>query len=288
MMRPRFGRVWLALVFVGVGTLAAAPAAAANKEHQQLMADIRMLQEQAQLLQNLLGNLNESIKSVNSRLDQQDAAMRKAFADQKLAIDNLSGDLRVVREKVDDNNVRIGSLKEELEAVRQTVQQLANRPTVSDGGGAGGTTPLGTAPTGSGSPSGSAPGAPQAGTSPAGLWDMAYGDYMLGQWDLAIQGFESYLRYFPKSDRAAEAQVKIGASYEMAGNKAKAVETFDKAIRDYPTAAAIPDAYYRKGVVLLELKQLDKAREAFEYVAKNFPETAAGPLARQKLDQMKK
>ena len=30
------------------------PATAANKEHQQLMADIRMLQEQAQLLQNML------------------------------------------------------------------------------------------------------------------------------------------------------------------------------------------------------------------------------------------
>ena len=29
--------------------------AAANKEHQQLMADIRMLQEQSQQLQNLLG-----------------------------------------------------------------------------------------------------------------------------------------------------------------------------------------------------------------------------------------
>ena len=44
--------VILSLAFVS-------PAAAANKEHQQLMADIRMLQEQAQLLQNLLGTLND-------------------------------------------------------------------------------------------------------------------------------------------------------------------------------------------------------------------------------------
>ena len=75
---------------------------AANKEHQQLMADIRMLQEQSQLLQNLLGTLNESIKAVNTRLDEQTGAMRKTAADQKLQMDNLSGDLRVVREKVDD------------------------------------------------------------------------------------------------------------------------------------------------------------------------------------------
>src|SRR5436190_19108821 len=103
------------------------PAAAANKEHQQMMADIRMLQEQAQLLQNMLGTLNESIRAVNTRLEEQSGAMRKAFADQKLLIDNLTSDLRVVREKVDDNNVRIGSLREELEAVRQTVQQVASR-----------------------------------------------------------------------------------------------------------------------------------------------------------------
>jgi TolA-binding protein len=117
---------------------------------------------------------------------------------------------------------------------------------------------------------------------------MAYGDYTLGQWDLAIQGFESYIRYFPRSDRAAEAQVKIGASYDQAGDKAKALEAFDKAIRDYPTAAPVSEAYYRKGVVLAALKQPDKAKEAYEYVVKNFPETQAALLARQKLDQMKK
>ena len=47
-------RVFGALLGVILLT-AASPAFAANKEHQQLMADLRMLQEQAQLLQNLLG-----------------------------------------------------------------------------------------------------------------------------------------------------------------------------------------------------------------------------------------
>ena len=56
-------------VFVLAAALAP-PASAANKEHQQLMADIRMLQEQSQLLQNLLGTLNDSIKAVNARLDE--------------------------------------------------------------------------------------------------------------------------------------------------------------------------------------------------------------------------
>ena len=75
-----------------VATGLPAPASAANKEHQQLAADIRMLQEQMQLLQNMLGTLNDSLKAVNTRLDDQTNTMRKAFADQKLLIDNLSSD----------------------------------------------------------------------------------------------------------------------------------------------------------------------------------------------------
>src|SRR5262249_19337433 len=124
--------------------LAASPALAANKEHQQLMADIRMLQEQSQLLQNLLAALNESLRAVNTRLDQQTEANRKALADQKLIIDNLSNDVRVVREKLDDNNVRVGTLAQEVEALRQSLQQIS-RPapatTDSDAPAAGGGPP---------------------------------------------------------------------------------------------------------------------------------------------------
>jgi tol-pal system protein YbgF len=143
-------------------------------------------------------------------------------------------------------------------------------------------------------PAGAAPGAAQGGppmapgTSPSNLWEMAYADYTLGQWDLAIQGFESFIRYFPKSDRVSEAQVKIGQSYDMAGNKAKALEALDKAIRDYPAGSATPDAYVRKGAVLLDLRQPDKAKDAWEYVVKNFPETDAARIAKQRLDQLKK
>src|SRR5438034_10618514 len=86
----------------------AAPAAAIDKEQRQLMADVRMLQEQSQQLQNLINALNaalaEALKAVNQRLDDQANAERKAFADQKLIVDTLSNDLRVVREKVDDTN----------------------------------------------------------------------------------------------------------------------------------------------------------------------------------------
>ena len=68
-------RVFGALLGVILLT-AASPASAANNEHQQLMADLRMLQEQSQLLQNLIGSVTEALKAVNTRLDQQSETTR--------------------------------------------------------------------------------------------------------------------------------------------------------------------------------------------------------------------
>src|SRR5262245_35339062 len=118
----------------------ASSAAAADKETRQMMADIRILQEQSQQLQNqiqaLIATLNESIKAVNARIEDQTNANRKSLADQKLVIDTMANDLRMLREKVDDNNVRVGSLGQEIEALRQSVSASnAPRPVGAEMGG---------------------------------------------------------------------------------------------------------------------------------------------------------
>src|SRR3954467_3089516 len=155
----------LASLLAAAIVLAAAPARAANKEHQQLMADLRILQEQSQQLQNLLGTLNDAIKAVNTRLDQQAETTRKAFADSKLVIDNLTNDVRVIREKLDDNNVRIGSLTQEVDAMRQSLQNLGTRPAA--------TTPeQDTATAGGGAPpTPASAGGTTIGASPKQVWD---------------------------------------------------------------------------------------------------------------------
>ena len=262
----------------------AAPASAANKEHQQLMADIRMLQEQSQILQNLLGQLNDALKTVNTRLDQQAETTRKAFADQKLVIDNLTNDARVIREKLDDNNVRVGSLTQEVDALRQSMQQLSARPAVTE--------PDPGAPGGGAPPTGGTTAPPPTGgamtASPKQLWDAAYADYTSGQYDLAILGFEAYIKSFPKADLADDAQVMICASYLNDKKDEKAVEACDAAIRTYPGGNAIPDAYYRKGLALANLRDVNGARTAWETVVRNYKESDAARLAQQRLDQIRR
>ncbi|MCU1383383.1 MAG: tol-pal system protein YbgF [Acidobacteria bacterium] len=271
---------------LGVILLAAAsPASAANKEHQQLMADLRMLQEQSQVLQNLIGTVTETLKAVNTRLDQQGETTRKAFADQKLVIDNLTNDVRVIRERLDDNNVRIGSLTQEVDSLRQSLQQMGSRPSVT--GDAADPPSAGAA---SSSPAAAPGGQPNGGinVSPKQLFDSAMGDYYSGQYDLAIVGFSEYIRSFPKSDQADDAQVNICMAYLQDGKNDKAVEACDLAIRTYPTGDKIPDAYYRKGLALKNLRDLNGARDAWDHVVKAFPDSDAGRLAKQGLEQVKR
>jgi TolA-binding protein len=281
-MRLKSSGAPLALAAViAVAALRPVPLGAANKEHQQLMADLRMLQEQAQLLQNLIGTVTDALKSVNTRLDQQAETNRKAFADQKLVVDNLTNDVRVIREKLDDNNVRIGSLTQELDSLRQAMQQLSTRaaaPVETDPASpdAATTPPPGQAPTSG------------VGVSPVKLFEAARGDYMAGQYDLAILGFTDYVKSFPKSDSVDDAQVNICTAYIADNKPDKAVEACDLAIRNYPAGDKIPEAYYRKGIALSMLKDADGARAAWEQVVTKYPDSTEATLARQGLERLKR
>jgi tol-pal system protein YbgF len=266
---------------LALALLAARPAAARDKEHQQLAADLRILQEQSQTLQNLLGQLSDALKAVNQRLDEQRNANVKAFADQKLIVDTVSKDLAIVKEKLDDTNTRVGSVAQEVDALRQSMQQLvtlrqstAVEPADGAAPGAASTDAL------AGSP-------PIAiGVSPQRLFDGAKADYAAGLWDLAITGFRGYITSFPKSDMADDAQVLIGNSYLQDGKYEKAIEAYDVAIRTYANGNAIPEAYYKKGLAHRGLRQLDQARQAFESVIRTYPQSAEAGLARQALAQV--
>ena len=173
-----------------------AVAGAANKEHQQLMAEIRMLQEQQQQLQQMLGGLADTLKVMTSRIDSEADATRKAFADQKLLVSGIGDTVRVLREKADDTNVRLSTMTQELQALRQTV---ASMPSPS---GAPATTndPAAGDPAAPAGAPGGAPGA--SNISPTRMYDQSYADYAAGQFDLAVDGFQAFIRTFPTSPNA--------------------------------------------------------------------------------------
>lgn len=281
----------MAFLLVAV-MLMSVPAIAQNREHQQMVADVRMLQEQVQQLAITFAALNqalaESLTAINGRLDSANETTRKGFADQKLLVDNLANDVRVIRERSDDTNVRITALREELEALRSTVQALqqttlalAGPPAPIDPNALETATPP-PAPL----PLPSVPLPSTAGLSPTRLYETARTDYFAGQYSSAIIGFEAFLRAFPRSALADDAQFHIGESSFNQNQFAEAIAAYNQVIQTYPSTNSVPDAYYKRGLAEERLGQADDARASYDAVISNFPDSDAGRLAKQNLDRL--
>ncbi len=288
----------MALV-AGFVACAVSPASAQRRELQQMAADIRILQEQTQLLQNALAGLTDALKAVNQRIDEQTGVTRKTFADAKLQSETMGSDIRVVRERVDDTNVRITSLSQEVESLREAIASMPAPAPVTDPALAGapgvpgdpaavaGATPPATT---GGTPAPVAPvPAPATGPnamSPSRLYDLAWADYTAGNYDLAVEGFASYVRSFPRSESADNAQYYIGESFFQRGKLAEAVEAFGRVFSTYPRSDVAGQARYKRGVCYERLNQPDRAREDYDVVIKTLGDTDAGRLAKQRLDAL--
>lgn len=270
----------LALAYIG---LVPATPAAADREHQQMMADLRMLQEQTQQLQALMTDLGEALKAVSSRIEDQSSLERKAFADGKVQMDAISGDIRIVREKVDETNVRLGTITQELESLRDAMPApgaFQPPPVNNDPGVVPGLTPGTT----TAAPTPATTSSVNPGVSAQRLYDTSWGDYTAGNYTLAIQGFESYLRAFPKSTRAHEAQLYIGESYAWEKKDMDAVTAYDRVITNYPGSPSVPTAYYKRGLAFERLGEPARARESYEAVIKQFPDSQQATLAKARLE----
>jgi tol-pal system protein YbgF len=259
---------------------------AANKEHQQLMAEIRMLQEQQQQLQQLIGNLADALKAVSTKLDDQSGAMRKAMADQGLAINGVGDNVRVLREKVDDTNVRVSSISQEIDALRQAIASQPSSQTAVPA--TPGTEPVpgaAAAAPSQGQPTPNVNPVP-VGVSPQKLWDSSYDDYTAGRYDLAVLGFQSYIQAYPRTVKAAEAQLYIGHSLFAQSKWKDAQDAFQRVIVEYPQSPFVPTAYYKLGQTFERTNQIELARKAYDAAVKNYPDANDTQLARQALERL--
>ena len=262
---------------------------AANKEQQQLMAELRMLQQHQQQLQQMVAALADSLKAVTGKMDEQAATSRKALADQRLLIEGMTDTVRVLREKADDTNVRLSSITQELEAIRQTIASqpqsapvpVAGDPAAVDAGGA--TSPVsssaGVPPTAN---------VPPPNVSPQRTYDSAFSDYTGGQYDLAIVGFETFLKYFPRHTLADDAQLNIGNALYNAGKYRDAVAAYQRVVSDYAKTDSVPAAFYKMGQSYAQLKEPELARKAYQTLLDGYPTAPERTLASQALQRLGK
>ena len=254
------------------------PSTAQSDEERQIMADLRILQMQTQDLALMVATLTKALDNMALSVTDQAAVNRQSFADSRLLVDAVANNIRVLREKVDDTNVRISSFSQEIEALRMSIPRFP--VTVDDSEAAESEGEQVSAP----SPEPPLPTNP--GMSPQRLYDNAWADYSTGQWSLAIAGFDTYIKTFPRSDLTDDAQFYIGETHYNDGRFSDAVLAYDEVIVNYSEGDAVPEAQYKKGLALDRLGDTDQARETFQTVLDSFPDSRMAALALQALNRL--
>jgi tol-pal system protein YbgF len=200
----------------------------------------------------------------------------------------MTDTVRSLREKSDDTNVRLSSITQELESIRQSISALPQPGTSFVPAGEPATDPAAAAPSTAAPAAAPTTSGPPPNVSPQRTYDTAFSDYTAGQYDLAIEGFRTFLKYFPRHVNADDAQFNIGNALYNAGKYREAATEYQRVITDYPKTDSVPAAYYKLGLTYNQLKQPDLARKAFETVMQEYKGTPDATLAKQALDRLGK
>lgn len=261
---------------------AAWPAFPVAKEILQLQRDLALLQEQIRTLQTRFdtelaksqqllnqnleasGRLATSIAVLEKSITNQEKVLAAPVATVNSRVDTMASQFQSLRDAVDEMNSRLSKLQQQIVDIKNIVS------TVPPPQAAPGPTPQASAP------------APPV--QSATLWTNALRDFQAGNYNLAGPQFSDYLKYFPTSEQASEAQFYLGEIFYNQKDYKEAVDAYDLVLERYAEGKKTPDAQYKKGLSLLRMNKRDMAAKEFREVIRRFPRT---PAAAQAADALK-
>ena len=250
-------RAWLAAVLI-----AAMPGVAvgANKDIERLQVQVAALQSQLSSMERVAEDTLRELKRLNESLAEQNAFLRKSVQDRRLQDEAITTSLREMDERMSEITEQLQGLHAAREAAPPAAAVVipgeVNPP-----------------------PPASTPTPP----APRELYSQAYADYARGNFDLAIQEYEEYLRAYPETDLADNAQYWIGECLYSKQKYEEALAAWDELFRRYPGSDKLPDARYKKGTALERLGRRSQALIEYRAVANRYPNSEAGRKAREKL-----
>lgn len=113
----------------------------------------------------------------------------------------------------------------------------------------------------------------------------ALDEYYARRFEAAIAGFTEILTVAPTSSLGDNAQYWIGESYYSMGNFPKALESFRKVL-DFPKSNKLADAQLKIALTYEKMGNTGSAREAYQTVIRQYPGTTAATLASQAVQRL--
>ena len=118
--------------------------------------------------------------------------------------------------------------------------------------------------------------------NPTETYLQAFSDYASGRYPQCIEGFQTFLQYFPGNEYAANAQYWLGECYYSQQRYSLAVIEFKKVVDEYPQGAKTPDALWKMALAFEQLGQEDQSREALDLLMERYKDSSAAKKARER------
>ena len=236
---------------------------------------------------------NRAMLDLLQRVDELADEISQLRGDLELQASDLEGIKKRQRELYLDIDRRMRDLED-----RSTGQSSTLAPVVVPAAGSSSTTSTGAATGGSATTStgtsvDSTPTVPAAAASATvaeekAAYQLAFDSLKEGRYKKAKEQFNKFLKDYPDSIYAGNAQYWLGEANYVTRNFTQAVEEFNQVLKLYPASSKIPDAMLKLGYTHYELKQYSQARTVLQELRKLHPNSTAARLAGKRLDRMRK
>ncbi|WP_437881548.1 tol-pal system protein YbgF [Pseudomonas sp. LRF_L74] len=117
-------------------------------------------------------------------------------------------------------------------------------------------------------------------------YDAAFDQIKAKDFDKASQAFTAFLRKYPKSQYAGNAQYWLGEVNLTKGDLQAAGKAFATVSASYPTHPKVPDSLFKLADVEKRLGNTDKAKGILRQLIAQFPGSSAAQLAQRDLQRM--
>ena len=119
------------------------------------------------------------------------------------------------------------------------------------------------------------------------LYGKGFELFRSGQFQAARDEFSNYLKRYPKTDLADNAQFWLGECYYAEKNYREAIAAYDKTIKEYPKSDKVKSALLKQGMAFLELGDKTAGRILLKKVVKGYPGSNQAKIAQSKLARIK-
>jgi len=119
--------------------------------------------------------------------------------------------------------------------------------------------------------------------TPTSAFNLAYNDYLNGKYDLAVAGFQRFVKDFPGTSLTPNAYYWLGESSYQQKDYVRAMQSFEYLTTEYPGNEKVPAALLKSGLAAGETGDLAKSKKNLKRVIEEFPTSDEAKLAKNKL-----